>query len=119
MTKNKIPFKYAAALSILREDRAALILDLGTVKKKINHMQYLLKNEPDDFRYFYWQSSYGGSVSTLTKQRNQWLKDYKDIEDAIKLLKEEGQKDHERRFQLAQAEERFKQEGSYNCLGGC
>lgn len=119
MTKNKIPFKHAHALTLLRGEREMLLVDLASVKKQINHMQFLRMNEPDDFEYFRWESIYMGGVSKLTKRQNQWKKDLKSIDESIKLLKEDGQRDHERQFQLAQAEERAKREGSYNCMYGC
>lgn len=119
MNKNKIPFKHARSLEILREERELLKVDLKSIKLQINHMQFLRENEPDDFKYFSWESMYGGGVSKLTKRQNHWRKDLKDIEASIKVLKEHGQKDHEHKFQIIQEAERFKQEGSYNCLGGC
>jgi Icc-related predicted phosphoesterase len=118
-TKNKIPFKHSRALEILREERELLIDDLKTVKAQINHMQFLRMNEPDDYRYFYYESLYGGTVSKLTKRQTEWRKTLKGIEESIKLLKEAGQKDHENVFQIVQTAERFKKEGSYNCSYGC
>lgn len=117
--KNKIPFKHARALAILREDRSLLVDDLAAIKKQINHMQTLRMGEPDDFVYFTWEALYGGGVSKLTKLQNQWKKDLKSIEESINLLKEDGQRDHENIFQTVQAADRYKSEGSYNCLGGC
>lgn len=117
--KNKIPFKHARALEILREERELLVDDLKTTKTQINHLQFLLKNEPDDFVYFTYEALYGGNVSKLTKLQNQWRKSLNSINASINLLKADGQKDHENIFQIVQAAERFKREGSYNCLGGC
>lgn len=119
MSKNKIPFKHARALEILRGEREALMEELRSIKGQINHMQQLRMGEPDDFVYFTWEALYGGGVSKLTKHQNQLKKSLKSLEESIKLLKEDGQKDHEHVFQIVQAAERFKKEGSYNCLGGC
>jgi uncharacterized coiled-coil DUF342 family protein len=119
MSKNKIPFKHARALEILRGERESLVEELKELKSQINHMQQLRMGEPDDFVYFTWEALYGGSVSKLTKHRNQLKKALKSLEVSIKLLKEDGQADHENIFQTVQAAERFKKEGSYNCLGGC
>lgn len=119
MSKNKIPFKHARALEILREEREVLVEDLTSIKSQINHMQTLRMGEPDDFVYFCWEALYGGGVSKLTKLQNQWRKTLKSVEESISLLKDDGQKDHEHVFQTVQAAERFKKEGSYNCSYGC
>lgn len=120
MSKDKIPFLHEASLRVLRIEREELVKALATVKRRINHMQFLRMNEPDDFVYFSYESQYDGSVSKLTKRQTK-LKGYlKDVEASIQLLKEDGQKDHEQQFQLAKIREAIlPKEGSYNCLYGC
>ena len=125
MSKNTIPFKHAKALGLLREEREMLKDELRSIKKRINHMQFLRMNEPDDYVYFNWESMYGGGVSKLTKLQNQWRKDLKDIEESINVLKRDGQAHHQGMWEDQQHKESMEQHkesvasGSYNCLGGC
>lgn len=118
MSKNTIPFLHERSLKILREERELLKVDLQSVKRQIAHMQFLRKNEPDDYVYFNWESMYGGNVSKLTKRQNQWRKDLKDIEESIKVLKLDGQEHHQAVWEDQQYLEAVTT-GSYNCLGGC
>jgi hypothetical protein len=115
MSTNEIPFLHEASLRVLRIEREALVIALKTIKRRINHLQYLRVHEPDDFYYFGWVSKYSGDVSKLTKRRNSLRSFLKDVEASIQLLKDDGQKSHERAFQSMKR----KTEGSYNCAYGC
>ncbi len=124
MSKNKIPFLHEASLRILRIEREELVKALGTIKRRINHLQFLRMNEPDDFEYFSWVSKYGGNVSKLTKRQTS-LRDWlQDVEASIQLLKEDGQRNHQAQFEAQQRQalwdkQQFASLGSYNCAYGC
>lgn len=62
---------------------------------------------------------YGSAASTLMKLSNKVRIQVNDLELALKVLKQDGQRRNQQDWEQRQAKERLNREGSYNCLGGC
>lgn len=116
--KNTIPFIHVDALSILSDERNFLAEDLREIKKQIAHLSHARWKEPDDYRYFTLEMTYGGTVSTLMKRKHGMRQRLKSIEASIKTLKIDAQEHHQAMWE----QEQYIKEGptgSYNCSYGC